>query len=308
MRIVSLIASATEIVHFLGLTDYLVGVSHECDFPNDIKKLPICSKPAFDINGCSLDTDKTIKSLFQQALSIYSIDEKLLYKLNPDIIITQSQCNVCAVSIKDVEIALQKDIGINPKIISLNPMNLEDVWKDIYTIATNLDAEERGKDLMNLIRSDINNLKSIGEKKVGAVTVACIEWIEPLMYASNWVPDLVELAGGIDLFGTKGGHSSWSSNETLFDKNPDKIILMPCGYDIKKTINELEPLRSISNWSKLRAVRTNNVFITDGNQFFNRPGPRLVDSLKILIEILQDNDSIFGYKGKAWVKLNDLNL
>tara|TARA_B100000214_G_scaffold372773_1_gene351690 strand:- start:1714 stop:2640 length:927 start_codon:yes stop_codon:yes gene_type:complete len=308
MRIVSLIASATEIVHFLGLTDYLVGVSHECDFPNDIKKLPICSKPAFDINGCSLDTDKTIKSLFQQALSIYSIDEKLLYKLNPDIIITQSQCNVCAVSIKDVEIALQKDIGINPKIISLNPMNLEDVWKDIYTIATNLDAEERGKDLMNLIRSDINNLKSIGEKKVGAVTVACIEWIEPLMYASNWVPDLVELAGGIDLFGTKGGHSSWSSNETLFDKNPDKIILMPCGYDIKKTINELEPLRSISNWSKLRAVRTNNVFITDGNQFFNRPGPRLVDSLKILIEILQDNDSIFGYKGKAWVKLNDLDL
>ncbi len=308
MRIVSLIASATEIVHFLGLTDYLVGVSHECDFPNDIKKLPICSKPAFDINGCSLDTDKTIKSLFQQALSIYSIDEKLLYKLNPDIIITQSQCNVCAVSIKDVEIALQKDIGINPKIISLNPMNLEDVWKDIYTIATNLDAEERGKDLMNLIRSDINNLKSIGEKKVGAVTVACIEWIEPLMYASNWVPDLVELAGGIDLFGTKGGHSSWSSNETLFDKNPDKIILMPCGYDIKKTINELDPLRSISNWSKLRAVRTNNVFITDGNQFFNRPGPRLVDSLKILIEILQDNDSIFGYKGKAWVKLNDLDL
>ena len=308
MRIVSLIASATEIVHFLGLTDYLVGISHECDFPNDIKKLPICSKPAFDINGCSLDTDKTIKSLLQQALSIYRIDEKLLCKLNPDIIITQSQCNVCAVSLKDVEIALQKDIGINPKIISLNPVNLEDVWKDIYTIATGLEVEARGIDLMNLIRSDIKNLKSIVENKVESVTVACIEWIEPLMYAGNWVPDLVELAGGIDLCGTKGHHSSWSSNETLFEKNPDKIILMPCGYNIEKTIKELESLRMFPNWSKLNALRTNNIFITDGNQYFNRPGPRLVDSLKILIEILQDNDSIFGYRGKSWVKLNDLDI
>ncbi len=307
MKIISLIASATEIIHSLGLTDNLVGISHECDYPKKIKTLPVCSKPRFDIDGKSIEIDNNIKSLLHEALSIYNIDTNLLLKLKPDIIITQSQCDVCGVTLHDVENALKNQIGINPKIISLNPSNLEDVWNDIKIIATNLEVKQKGAELLQKIQSDIDIFR-VEKHKMKSVSVACIEWIEPLMYAGNWVPELVHLAGGNDLFGIEGKHSSWAKYETLFKKNPDKIILMPCGYDIRKTYQEIKPLESKPEWSKLRAVKTNNVFITDGNQYFNRPGPRLLDSFKILIEIINNNDSIFGYRGNGWVTLGDLSF
>jgi len=297
MKIISLIASATEIIHSLGLTDNLVGISHECDYPKKIKTLPVCSKPRFDIDGKSIEIDNNIKSLLHEALSIYNIDTNLLLKLKPDIIITQSQCDVCGVTLHDVENALKNQIGINPKIISLNPSNLEDVWNDIKIIATNLEVKQKGAELLQKIQSDIDIFR-VEKHKMKSVSVACIEWIEPLMYAGNWVPELVHLAGGNDLFGIEGKHSSWAKYETLFKKNPDKIILMPCGYDILKTKNEIKK----KNYNFMNFFNGKEKIIVDGNKYFNRPGPDILESIKILCEIIHPNIFIPKPTLKRWIK------
>ncbi|MBA66061.1 MAG: cobalamin-binding protein [Candidatus Marinimicrobia bacterium] len=302
MRIVSLISSATEIIHALGMTKNLVGISHECDYPDDIQNLPICTEPRFDISGKSLEIDRDVKSIVQDALSVYQIHESIINDLQPDFIITQTQCKVCAVTLDDVRLVLKNKLGLNAKIISLEPNSLSDVWSDIHLISSALQIDDRGHALVKNIQREISQIKSMVYLKKRQ-SVACIEWIEPLMYAGNWVPEMVEIAGGFSVFGKKGEHSSWSDYSTLIKSNPDKIILMPCGYDIKKTQKELNTLFNISGWSDLKAVKSNNVFITDGNQYFNRPGPRLVDSIKILFDIISDKNELFGYKGKGWVRL-----
>ena len=194
MRIISLISSATEIVNSLQCTDSLVGISHECDYPESIKKLPVCSEPRFDVDGKSIEIEQSIKSLLQEALSIYRVKEDAIRSLNPDIIITQSQCDVCAVSIKDVRIAIEQAIGINPEIISLSPTCLEDVWNDILELGIVLEKESIAKDLVKNIKNDISIISKKNKSK-NPVSVGCIEWTEPLMFAGNWVPEIVQIAG-----------------------------------------------------------------------------------------------------------------
>ena len=304
MRIVSLIPSGTEIVCALGYHEYLVGISHECDFPLEIRHLPVCTKPRININSSSLEIDKSVKSLLLNSLSIYAINEKVLKKLKPDVIITQSQCDVCAVSLADVELVLQKKIGLDPKIISLQPQKLSDIWEDINLIAKSLGVAKKGLSLTNQIKNNIENLKSSQNSKIEP-TVACVEWITPLMFAGNWVPEMVEIAGGKDLFGRTGMHSDWSTYDMLFKYDPEKIIFMPCGFNINKTLEEMKIITDMPNWKNLKAVKTENVFITDGNQYFNRPGPRILDSIKILIEIVSNQKIDFGYKDKGWEKFSN---
>ena len=301
MRIISLISSATEIVSSLGCSDSLVGISHECDYPEKISALPICSEPKFDVSGSSLDVDKQVKSLLQEALSIYRIKEDIISELKPDIIITQSQCKVCAVSLDDVQNALKKELGIKPLIISLEPNNLNDVLMDIQNLGNVLGKEQLAKTIINIFKTEIDHLKKINRNNKKN-TVACIEWIEPLMYAGNWVPEIVGIAGADDLFGLNGEHSSWSEYSTLFKKNPDKIIFMPCGYDIKKTKSEVKSLYHMRGWIDLKAVKSGNTYIADGSQYFNRPGPRLLDSIKIMHDIVSDTDS-YGFHGTGWEKI-----
>jgi iron complex transport system substrate-binding protein len=301
MRILSLIASSTEIVYSLGMGSKIIGRSHECDFPNIVKNLPFCTEPRFDINGTSLEIDNRVKSLLQEALSIYLIDEKKLNDLQPDIIITQSQCDVCAVSLADVEKAVKKIIGKTPRIISLEPNSLEDVWSDIHKIGEALDINSISNKLVFTLKSRINDLKEL-ISKLEHRSIVCIEWIEPLMAAGNWVPQLVELAGGINLLGEKGKHSPWMDIDELFEKNPEKIIIMPCGYDIQKANQEMTKLSKTERWKSLKAVKSKQVYLTDGNQYFNRPGPRLVESLEILIEIIHDHKFNFNHEGSGWVK------
>ena len=301
MRIISLISSATEIVCSLGCSDLLVGVSHECDYPDEISTLPICSEPKFDVSGSSLGVDKQVKYLLQEALSIYRIKEDKISQLKPDIIITQSQCKVCAVSLDDVHNALKKQLGIDPLIISLEPNNLNDVLMDIQNLGNVLGKDQLAKTIINIFKTEIDHLKKINRNNKKN-TVACIEWIDPLMYAGNWVPEIVGIAGGDDLFGLNGEHSSWSEYSTLFKKNPDKIIFMPCGYDIKKTKSEVKSLYHIKGWGELKAIKEGNTYIADGSQYFNRPGPRLLDSIKIMHDIVNDTDS-YGYHGKGWEKI-----
>ena len=304
MKIISLISSATEIVCRLGCSESLVGISHECDYPENVCDLPVCSKPKLDIDGTSLEVDNQVKSLLQEALSIYDLNERLISELKPDIIITQSQCNVCAVSLNDVQNALKKNLGINPTIISLEPKNLSDIFRDIKYVASKLNKDYVAAKIINSFEKEIVKLKS---SKVKKNTVACVEWIEPLMFAGNWVPEIVEIVGGKDLFGLKGEHSTWSKYEELFDKNPDKIIFMPCGYGIEKTKFEIKKICKMKEWYRLKAVKSDNVYIADGSQYFNRPGPRLLDSIKIMNDIIHDTD-LHGFFGKGWVKIDKNSL
>ena len=303
MRVLSLIASSTEIIHSLGCGDKLIGRSHECDYPPSVVDLPYCTEPRFNIEGSSIEIDNRVKSILQEALSVYRIDEQKLIELSPDLIVTQSQCDVCAVSLSDVEDAISKILDNKPHILSLEPNKLSDIWDDIQKVATALDVKGKGDALVSAMRERINTLTRMVDN-LRRKSVACIEWLEPLMAAGNWIPELVEIAGGENMFGIKGQHSPWMEFEDLIDKDPDIIIIMPCGYDIKKSKEEMEPLKNLPHWIKLKAVKDGEVYLTDGNQYFNRPGPRLVESLEILIEIIHLGKFDFGHKDIGWEKFD----
>ncbi len=303
LRIVSLIPSATEIVAALGLLDNLVGRSHECDYPLAVSKLPVCTLPKFNPEGTSAEVHDRVTELLQSALSVYQVKTDVLEQLQPTHILTQSQCEVCAVSLTDVEQAIATLTQTQPKLISLQPSTLAEVWQDVNRVAAAFGL--RGEEAIAPYQQRINACVQLTQTlpKAAQPTVACIEWPEPLMAAGNWVPELVQLAGGRSLFGTVGQHSPWMRWEDLQAADPDLIILMPCGYDLVKTRQELSPLTQQPGWPSLKAVRSNQVYLTDGNQYFNRPGPRLVDSLEILAEILHPEHFQFGYEQTGWQRL-----
>ena len=301
-RIISLIASATEIVCALGFEDQLVGRSHECDYPPSVRQLPICTSPKFNVEGTSYEIDQRVKAILQDALSVYRVDASLLDKLQPTHIVTQSQCEVCAVSLKDVEAAVCELTSSNPIIVSLEPNALADVWADIVRVGKSLEADDRASDLVSRLQ---NGMESIVVKASGLQqrpTVACIEWIDPLMAAGNWMPELVEMAGGINLFGKAGKHSPWMTWEELASANPDLILVIPCGFDIDRTLEEMHLLADKPEWERLNAVRQARVFVADGNQYFNRPGPRLLESLEIVAELFHPGSFSFGHENSGWVR------
>ena len=304
LRIISLIPSATEIIHRLGSGELLVGVSHECDYPEIVTDLPICSYPRFNSEGNGVEIDTQIKTILENALSIYHIKKEEISKLKPDLIITQSQCDVCAVSLSDVRKSLQEILHINPKIISLEPKKLDDVWDDIRTVAAELNKNDVADKMIDSFLDTISNISNSRENTSGP-TVACIEWVEPLMFAGNWVPEMVEIVGGINQFSERGVHSSWSDPKELFDSDPDIIIFMPCGYSMKKTKIELDRILSLNGWKDLKSIKSGGAYLVDGSQFFNRPGPRLLDSIKILDEIINEKQPS-SYQGIGWSRLQKL--
>lgn len=302
-RIVSLIASATEIVCALGCEAQLVGRSHECDFPAAVKCLPVCTSPKFEVAGLSYEIDQRVKAILQESLSVYRVDAARLEQLQPTHIITQSQCEVCAVSLKDVAAAVCQFTSSQPVIVSLEPNSLADVWADIRRVAAALNAPAQGATLIAGLQQRMNRITEQARAVTTQPTVACIEWIEPLMAAGNWMPELVAMAGGVNLFGETGKHSPWMSWDELITKDPDVIFISPCGFDIARTLEETHLLISNPAWDKLKAVRAGRVFIGDGNQYFNRPGPRLLESLEILAEVLHPALFTFGHEQTGWVRL-----
>jgi len=299
-RIVSLIASATEIVAALGFADQLVGRSHECDYPASVRGLPVCTEPKFNTEGTSYQIDQRVKAILQEGLSVYRVDAEKLRQLQADVIVTQAHCEVCAVSLRDVEQAICDWTGTAPTIVSLHPDTLADVWSDIQHVAEALHVAERGRELVARLLKRINAIAERAETLPERPTVACIEWIEPLMTAGNWMPELVELAGGSNLFGTAGKHSPWLTWEDLCSRDPDVILLLPCGFDIPRCRQELSLLTQRPEWPGLRAVRCEREYLLDGNQYFNRPGTRLVESLEILAELLHPHVFAFGHQETGW--------
>ncbi|MCY4204800.1 MAG: cobalamin-binding protein [Bacteroidetes bacterium] len=300
-RIVSLIASATEIVCALGFESSLVGRSHECDYPITINDIPVCSSSKIFTEASSAEIDDQVRMIVSGGLSVYKVDSELLDKLSPTVIITQTQCEVCAVSLRDVEEAVCQLVSSAPAIVSLEPMSLEDVWTDIHVVAKALGAPEKGKNIVADLKYRLSDLNRQLREPSHKPTIACIEWTDPIMIAANWVPNLVEFAGGINLFSEPGKHSGYFTLEDLLIAQPEVIAFMPCGFDIERCIREMEPLITDSRWADLDAVKNGRVYVTDGNQYFNRPGPRVVESAEILLECLYPGLVDFGHHGDGWI-------
>ncbi|MDE2852294.1 MAG: ABC transporter substrate-binding protein [Acidobacteriota bacterium] len=305
-RIVSLIASATEIVCALGFEDCMVGRSHECDYPQSVGKLPVCSSSKVDVDGSSRAIDDQVRAIVADALSVYRVDAGLLDELAPTVIVTQTQCEVCAVSLKDVEQAVCELVASEPRIVSLAPMDLGDVFSDIHSVASALRRPERSERLNAALTARLDAIRERSSGLGDRPTIACIEWIDPLMHAENWVPELAEIAGGRVMLGEAGRHSGYFEFERMVEADPDVIAVMPCGFDIRRTAAEMPPLAAQPGWSELSAVRSGRVFLTDGNQYFNRPGPRIVESAEILAELLHPGVFDYGHRGSGWTEWVDL--
>jgi iron complex transport system substrate-binding protein len=301
-KIISLLPAATEIVCALGLEDQLIGRSHECDYPPSVRNLSVCSEARFIPGSDSKSIDTQVKEILSDALSIYVVDKDLIRRLEPDVVITQNQCEVCAVSEKDVEDALKGLLNKEAEIISLSPNVLADVLKDIRTIASRLGVPERADTLLEEMNERIDlirhKLKFIDQKP----KVACIEWLSPLMVAGNWTPELVEIAGGQSVLAEAGKHSPFIDFDNIKLEDPDILVIIPCGFSVQRTLQEINLLLDLPGWNELNAVKNNKVFIADGNQYFNRSGPRIVDSIEILAEIINPKMFSFGYEGDGWIK------
>jgi iron complex transport system substrate-binding protein len=283
---VSLISSATEIVHALGLGQFQVGRSHECDYPACVAALPVCTNPTVAVSGSSAEIDRLVKERLSSAASVYSVDSGLIRSLRPTHIITQTQCKVCAVSLEDVQHAFKTEIALDARIICLEPYALDDLWRDIRCVASACGYEDAGEALSASLQHRMLQVQTRAKAARSKPSVAAIEWLEPLMAAGNWVPELIELVGGKNLFGIPGAHSPWMNWDQLVATDPDVIVALPCGFDLARTRNEMQWMSDRPGWDNLRAVREGQVFVCDGNQFMNRPGPRLVESLQIFAEML----------------------
>jgi iron complex transport system substrate-binding protein len=293
-RIVSLIASATEIVDALGMLDHLVGRSHECDYPEPVQALPVCTRPRIAVDGSSREIDDLVKASARTAVSIYEVFDDVMERLEPTHILTQIQCEVCAVSLRDVEAAIARGMKGQPKIVSLQPNSLAAIWEDVRRVASALGVPERGEQVIRELQDRMARASAGAPAR--KPRVACIEWVEPLMAAGNWTPELIEMAGGVNLFGEAGKHSPWMTWDELVAADPDVIVVAPCGFDLERTERELYWLTERPGFDRFRS----RVFLADGNQFFNRPGPRVVETLEILVEILRPEAAPPRHRGSAW--------
>lgn len=301
MKIISLLPATTEIISSLGLGELLVGRSHECDYPESTTNLPVCSEPKYPFEGTSYDIDQKVKAILAEGLSIYRIHPEKIKKLDPDVILTQDQCEVCAVDLQEVEQCLHR-IGVHASVLSFSPETLEDILVDIQTIADAFEVPKEGEKLRAEIDQRFSDIwRKVGQKK--PIHVEVIEWIAPLMTAGNWMPDLIEIAGGYSTLAESGKHSPFIDFENIRKADPEILAVIPCGYSIGQTQSELETLLNLPGWNDLKAVKNNKVFIADGHQYFNRPGPRIADSAQILAEIIHPKIFVPHFKEKGWINM-----
>ena len=288
-RIISLLPSSTEIICALGLREHLVGVSHECDYPSDVAGLPILTEPKLDPRGTSSDIDTRVREIVQEGLSVYRLKTEVLQGLKPDVIVTQDQCEVCAVSLPEVENAVQCFLTPDVTVVSLRPEKLSDIWTDIRHVAL---ATGREENAAALIQDSKERLGKVEQKTqhLPRPRVACLEWLDPLMAAGNWIPELVDIAGGEYGLVDAGAHTPTVTWEALVAYQPEVIVIAPCGFQIPQSQTDLPQLTAHPHWPSLPAVQHNRVYVADGNAYYNRPGPRIVESAEILAEMLHPEE------------------
>lgn len=301
-RIVSLLPSATEIAVALGLGDQLVGRSHECDFPPVVADLPVCTSTRLEKGLRSAEIDRLVQEIVTQGLSMYEVDAELLRSLKPDIILTQTACAVCAVTPDDLETCLADWMGDAPVLISTAPDRLGDVWDDIRTVGEAAGRNAKAETLVQDIKANLASLVGRRNPVAPKPRIAAIEWFDPLMVAGNWIPELISVAGGQPLFAKPGEHSDFLDWDALIDADPDLLILMPCGYQIPQSLADIEAVAGDPRWTSMRAVQAGHVYIADGHHFFNRPGPRLVESAGIVAEIIEDWRGTSHNPSRRWIR------
>ena len=285
-RIASLLASGTELVCALGLGERLVARSHECDFPAWVTRLPAVSRPTFDIAGSSGEIDARVRERLRAGAPLYEIDETLLASLAPDVIVTQTHCEVCAVSPGDLAHGAPAKLE-RRQVVALDTGTVDGILDGFQNVAGVLGAGDAGRALVAGIRARLAALADRTRALPGPrPAVACLEWIDPLFAMGNWGPELIALAGGACALGVAGAHSTTLAWQALRAADPDVIVVAPCGFGVERTLAEMPTLAALPGWGELAAVRAGRVFVADGNLYFNRSGPLLFDTPEILAEIL----------------------
>jgi len=284
VRIVSFLPSATETLYQLGAGSEIVGVTHECKFPAQARKKPRVIRPSFDpgrMTGRQIDSK--IVELMRSGNDIYVVDDKVLKRASPDLIVAQGLCEVCSPFTKEISRAVEV-LGGRPDVLVLDPHDLEDVLVSIMDVAEKVGRVRQGTKLVASLQKRIDAVRNMNVKS--KPTVLCIEWLDPLFTAGHWVPQMVEYAGGINGLSTAGEPSRRMEIDEAVQFDPDIIVLMPCGFEIPRTLKELPALARNEKWQSLRAVRNGNVYAVNANAYFSKPGPRTIAGLEILAKIL----------------------
>lgn len=292
-RIASLLAAGTEIVAELGLLDRLVAISHECDRPAHAMSRPRVTRTRIDPSRDSADVDRQVRAALAAGLPLYDIDLDALVRLAPDLILTQAHCDVCAVDLRAVQTAVAAAPGLQAAtVVSLNPVSLADMLADLQRVADAAGATEAGHAAVDRLQTRINAVgtRTAPRPDADRPRVACIEWVEPLMIAANWMPELVQWAGGQCSLTHPGERSRVTRWEDVVAFDPEVIVVMPCGFDLDRAVQEAATLSRLPGWRRTSAVRSGRVYAADGNRYFNRSGPGLVDSLELLTALLNHEE------------------
>jgi iron complex transport system substrate-binding protein len=288
-RIVSLLSSATEIICALELESSLLAVSHECDFPPSIAGKPRATISHIDSSRPSEEIDVDVKRRLSEGLPLYGLDESLLRDLAPDLIVTQAQCDVCAIQYEDV-VRLVSDVPelSHTKVLTLSPSSLADIFRDVIRVGEAVGAPERAREYAASLERRVQYVASLNrtENLSSRPRVVCIEWVSPLMTAGNWTPELIDLAGGTSGLAKAHEHSQYVSWQQIAEFDPEVLLVAPCGFNLRRSEREASNLLSLSGWNAVAAVQAGHVFVLDGNALLNRSGPRIVDSLELIAHLL----------------------
>ena len=292
MRICSFLPSATEIVYLLGLGDSLYGVSHECDFPPGASDKPKVVRSRIDSSSMtSKEIDAAVTGMMMRGENIYSVDDDALADGRPDLVVTQQLCEVCAVSFEDVQEAVGR-LEVSPTVLSLDPHSVGDVLEDILRVGQHTGTQSVAHVAVFNLRARIDVIRRAVASSEARPSVACIEWMNPVIAAGHWVPEMVQIAGGIDALVEPGAPSPRLDFDRLADSSPEVVVLMPCGMDVEQAKAEFDALPDRSQWENLTAFRNGRAYVVDSGALFSRSGPRLVDGLEVLARILQPE--LFG--------------
>ena len=286
MRIASFLASGTEICVALGLQDSVIAISHECDWPPDVLDRPRLSRPRFDPSGMSSrEIDGALRQAMQEHGSVYEIDEDLLTQLSPDIILTQAVCDVCAVPTPGVRDLVARR-GMSASVVSLDAHTVQDIIDSIVEVGAVTDATGQAADVTADLQARIENVRHAVAGAGPRPRVLALEWLDPPFAPGHWVPEMIEIAGGVNLAGTAGSHSTQTTWGALKDLDPDALIIMPCGYDLTATKRDADAARTRLRDVASRAIDSSRAYIVDGSAYFNRSGPRFVTGIEILAGLL----------------------
>jgi iron complex transport system substrate-binding protein len=303
MRICSLLPSATESLYALGLGDSVVGITHECDYPPEAAEKPALIRPRVDPAASPAEVDEQVRELVERGESIYGVDDELLRRLKPDLIITQDLCHVCAASPDDLATALTR-LEKMPRVLSLTPHTIADVWDDIRRIGDATGHAAQAETLVAALKKRVSDVEKTVSSAPQRPRVVCLEWLDPAYVGGHWVPQMVTRAGAVDVLGRPGEPSFRVPWSRVLDARPEVIVVMPCGYSLARTVEEFKKIKLPARWGELPAVRDDHVFAVDANSYFSRPSPRLAEGVALLAQLFHPSVVIPGVPVNAAHKLS----